>query len=132
MIEKSNSIEVIFKIEYAGFLFDFERIFTRETGIRASFENLGEGSGSTPDIDAALLRICQEALSNVKKHAAATYVEVNLIFEGDDVNLSIYDNGIGFNTEARSERSFGITSMRERASLLGGNLGLRSEKAEAH
>ena len=79
------------------------------------------------DIENALLRICQESLTNVRKHAKASEVEVNLIFEGNKVKLSIQDNGIGFKTEVKNESAFGLISMRERARLLGGKLEINSE-----
>lgn len=47
-----------------------------------------------PDIENTLLRICQESLTNVKKHAQASQAEINLAFEGKIVRLSIQDNGI--------------------------------------
>jgi signal transduction histidine kinase len=83
-----------------------------------------------PETENALLRICQEALTNVKKHAQASQVEINLTFEEKAVSLRVDDNGIGFDQESILENRFGLISMRERAKLLGGFLEVRSEKGK--
>jgi signal transduction histidine kinase len=78
----------------------------------------------------ALYRIAQEALTNVRKHAQASRVRLSLGQTDDHVELTIEDDGRGFFTEpSRSERpatSFGLTGMAERASLIGGELSIRS------
>jgi signal transduction histidine kinase len=79
------------------------------------------------DVESTLLRICQESLTNVRKHARASQVEVRLIFTGKAVTLVIRDNGRGFNTEAPAEGTFGLVGMRERTRLQGGTLVVQSE-----
>lgn len=80
--------------------------------------------------EVALYRIAQEALSNVRKHAAATCVAMTLRRDGGEVIMRIEDNGKGFDTEAyadqRPETSFGLLGIAERATLVGGRLSLRS------
>jgi signal transduction histidine kinase len=74
-----------------------------------------------------LFRIVQEALSNSRKHAAASYVTVNLIVEEAAVRIIIEDNGKGFDPAARwKSTGFGLTSMRERAERIGGSLRIDS------
>jgi PAS domain S-box-containing protein len=70
-------------------------------------------------------RIAQEALRNVRKHAAASNVEVLLASSGGEVHVRIGDDGAGFAPE-RAARSghFGVPGMRERAELAGGRLEL--------
>lgn len=84
-----------------------------------------------PRLEAGLYRIAQEALTNVRKHAAASHVRVSLVQEEDELCLYIYDNGRGFQVDqmlaprtrpdARTEH-FGLTGMNERVKLLGGTL----------
>ncbi|MFC2002112.1 histidine kinase, partial [Chloroflexota bacterium] len=104
------------------------RKFIHESGVKANFNASGKRPVLLPDVENALLRICQESLTNVKKHAQASQVEVNLAFEENVVRLRIQDNGIGFNTEDSTKNRFGLISMGERARLLGGSIEIRGEK----
>src|SRR5579885_2956345 len=85
----------------------------------------------SPRVEAALYRIAQEALTNVRKHAEADHVKLSLVLEEDELCLYVYDNGRGFyvdetlGTQARSgaqAEHFGLTGMNERVKLLGGTL----------
>ena len=83
-------------------------------------------------VEAVLLRICQEALTNVLKHAKATQMTVTLAFDESQVRLAVRDDGIGFDPELpirrdRDSGGFGLINMRERARLLGGELTVQSE-----
>ena len=85
------------------------------------------------DNDAALslLRVVQEALHNVAKHSHATSVVVELRRLCDDLELTISDNGDGFDThKARSARGLGLVSMRERIHLIGGQFEIFSKAGE--
>ncbi len=76
-----------------------------------------------------LLRIVQEALSNVRKHAGATHVTVQIGKTGESVRISVSDNGAGFDPEAHDRTGyprFGLATMRERAEAVGGTLAIRS------
>ncbi len=82
-----------------------------------------------PKEKASVLRIVQEALQNVRKHAAAS--EVCIGFEGDQ--LTIADNGRGFDVmrlASGASRNFGLQFMRERAELLGSQLQIESRQGE--
>jgi len=71
----------------------------------------------------AVFRIFQETLTNVARHANASEVAVTLAREGDNLFLEVHDNGKGIPDEGLIEpQSLGILGMRERASLLGGDL----------
>lgn len=71
----------------------------------------------------ALYRTAQEALTNVARHAQATDVCVDLQSQGEEVILSITDNGVGLPQDALSRvGSWGLKGLRERAFLLGGGL----------
>ena len=72
-----------------------------------------------PDIDnsakEALYRIAQESLQNVVKHASAHAVRVQLVSEGEKVELVIDDDGIGFDSDADHPGHLGISGMKQRA-----------------
>jgi signal transduction histidine kinase len=75
------------------------------------------------DVENHLYRVVQEALNNVVKHAHATHAIVTLHQSGRGLQLSIHDNGHGFDTiEMRSPAGIGLLGMRERVALLGGDI----------
>lgn len=74
----------------------------------------------------ALLRICQEAVSNSVKHSKAHEVRIDLRFDSRVARLRVEDDGDGFQPEEYSE-SFGLISMRNRAQSLGGMWAIHSE-----
>jgi signal transduction histidine kinase len=78
--------------------------------------------------DREILRIAQEALQNVLKHAKAQRVVVTLRRDDNGTLLEVADDGIGFDPEAPETRSrrLGLTSMEERAQRLGGTLEINS------
>jgi signal transduction histidine kinase len=78
------------------------------------------------EIEKALLRISQEALSNVVKHAQAREVRIELFLDAQRARLSVKDDGQGFQPELNSG-SFGLTSMQDRTKTLGGVWTIRSE-----
>ncbi|MEP7083304.1 MAG: PAS domain-containing sensor histidine kinase [Betaproteobacteria bacterium] len=79
----------------------------------------------------AIFRVLQESLTNVARHAAATQVEVTLERTGNQVILSVRDNGSGIAPGSMNKQgSFGLTGQRERAYLLGGNLRIDSAPGE--
>ncbi|MDB5745293.1 MAG: response regulator [Massilia sp.] len=75
----------------------------------------------------AAFRILQEALTNIRRHARATHVRVQVSQRGDQLFMSITDNGCGFGPAPRLEgASFGLLGMRERVGALGGMLDIDS------
>ncbi|MBV9172874.1 MAG: sensor histidine kinase [Chloroflexi bacterium] len=85
-----------------------------------------------PDLPAvtqdALIGIVREALHNVAKHAAATRVDIVIQLHKNRVLLMITDDGLGFDTATARPGHFGLQSMRERASAIGGTLAVLSER----
>lgn len=82
-------------------------------------------------VEAAVLRICQEGLANVLKHANATRVTVTVAYGKSGVKLTVTDDGIGFDPNIpkqwdKEKGGFGLISMSERAQLLGGDLTVKS------
>jgi signal transduction histidine kinase len=82
----------------------------------------------TSEIETALYRIGQEALNNVGKHAQATHATVLLDRSAGRVSLIVEDDGIGFDVaqQLSVRQGFGVTGMRERALLLGGEFDIES------
>ena len=83
-----------------------------------------------PEIDVALLRIAQEALANVARHAGASHAWLTLSYMGDVVTLDVRDDGVGFSVaEGGSEdgSGFGLTGMRQRVARVAGSLAIESE-----
>jgi signal transduction histidine kinase len=76
------------------------------------------------DVETALYRIAQEALTNVAKHARAQRVEVLLERRPDCVLLIVEDDGVGFDATklAGGRHGFGLVGMQERAALVGARL----------
>ncbi len=106
---------------------------TTEQGFRASIEVEGEEPDEIDrECHLTVLRIAQEALSNVRHHSQAKRVTVDLSYEADAVRLLVSDDGIGFEPSVRSSvpsltgGGFGMTSMRERVKLMGGQIEVRS------
>ncbi len=103
--------------------------FQARNGIAVQVNVNGVDARLNPQQKASVLRIAQEALQNVRKHAAATEVCIGL--EGDQ--LTIVDNGRGFDVmrlASGASRNFGLQFMRERAELLGSQLQIESRQGE--
>ena len=91
--------------------------------------------GEECDLDDAMkitiFRIIQESLNNVIKHAQATHVNIHVHFDEKNVQISVFDNGIGFDRDQVQQRrtarpSLGLAGMEERAALLGGTVTIQS------
>jgi signal transduction histidine kinase len=97
--------------------------FQNRSGIDCLFETHLNDPAIAPAVSTALFRICQEALTNVARHADATSVVISLAVTGDFIELSIQDNGKGILPEMIDDaRSLGLLGMKERAYILGGTL----------
>jgi signal transduction histidine kinase len=112
--------------------------WTLESGVEAGVQTEGEGQALGPEVEAALLRVAQEALANARKHAGAGRVMLTLTYLDDAVVLDVRDDGAGFDPEIPGRDGsplaetggFGLVSMRERARELGGSLRLESFPGE--
>jgi PAS domain S-box-containing protein len=100
--------------------------FGKRTGIRSRFSASPRDIVIDRERSTALFRICQEALTNVVRHADATRVTVGLKRTIRRVTLRISDDGRGMNeAQIRDPRAFGLIGMRERASSWGGDVEFR-------
>jgi signal transduction histidine kinase len=93
--------------------------------VRLQLSKLG---ALTQQIEIIAYRLVQECFNNIGKHAAATHVNISLASADGKLKLSVEDNGVGFNIpEAMAKReSFGLSGMRERVALLGGEFHVES------
>jgi signal transduction histidine kinase/sugar lactone lactonase YvrE len=76
------------------------------------------------DVEQALYRVTQEALANVARHSHARRVDVSLVYNGDSVQLSISDDGCGFDVNLK--HGMGLRSIRERVSSIRGTVQIQS------
>jgi len=93
---------------------------------------IGDGSPGDrlePELESALYRVVQEALTNVVKHARAERVRLSLREDGDRIEILIRDDGRGFDTSDPGD-GFGLLGMRERIELADGQLEVRSQPGE--
>lgn len=100
----------------------------RDLNLQVQFQVIGTQPLLSTDVKQAIYRITQEALSNVRKHSQASRVQIILTFESRQVILCVIDNGVGFDSQAQFEHSFGITCMRERARMFGGVVNVQSQR----
>ncbi len=106
-----------------------------QSGVAASLslQSTGEPLGGlSPLAELQLLRIIQEGLSNVRKHADARHVEVRIADQGEGIEAVVADDGRGFDPGAPArdghdqQPHFGLATMRERAESVGGTLEIQS------
>ncbi|NJB67271.1 PAS domain S-box-containing protein [Desulfobaculum xiamenense] len=104
-----------------------------KTGVCIDFASAGmENMLLDPETEINLYRLTQEALRNAVNHAGASHVAVRIVSSSPDILLRIEDDGEGFDPQARrasalKERHMGLSSMEERARLIGGTLVVRSQ-----
>lgn len=104
--------------------------WSEASGARAKVNVTGDHEHLSQDLQVALLRVAQEALSNVRRHARARNVTLTLSYMEDLVALDVQDDGLGFDPGSSPAGGFGLESMRERVESLGGRLVLESEPGE--
>ncbi|SFQ56219.1 sensor histidine kinase [Amycolatopsis rubida] len=113
-------------------LAEVARLWSERTGVPAEFSATGTAVPLHPELEATLLRVTQEALSNVAKHARASRAGITLSYLGDEVILDARDDGVGFDpahppTPPSAEGGHGLPGMRQRAERLAGTLHVESE-----
>jgi two-component system nitrate/nitrite sensor histidine kinase NarX len=101
--------------------------FESQTGIKTSLIQYGNALPLTPEQQAQVLYIVQEALSNVRKHAHATLAEV-VVHRGEDYEFTIRDDGCGLDADAinQGNEGIGMSIMRERVERIGGSVEIKS------
>lgn len=120
--------EILEQFSLPGALRNVIQKLSQETGLEAKLSTTGEAGVLHPEIEITLLRVAQEALTNARKHAKASKVELTLSYLGDRVLLDINDDGVGFVVSGTG--GFGLRSMRERVEAFGGQLSVESEPGQ--
>ena len=101
--------------------------FGEQTGIAVELESTLRDERLPPDVETALYRIVQEALTNVVKHARASRVSIVLSRKAGSVAAVIEDDGVGISRDRPEENGgVGLLGMRERVGLLDGRLEIES------
>jgi signal transduction histidine kinase len=110
------------------------------SGVTAEVEITGDARALHPEVEVTLLRVAQEALANVARHAGASRAGVTLSYMEDVVTLDVRDDGVGFTLPANGDQpaagdpghndaggGFGLIAMRQRITRLAGQLEIESE-----
>src|SRR5262249_24319818 len=121
---------LIDEIDFVGALRRAADLFVTATGVTLELNVRGKPRRCDHEIEAQLLRIGQEAISNALRHAEATEIRVDVEYEKSLFRLRVSDNGRGIAPpdaqDLLSGSGWGLTSMRERAEQIGGHLTVRS------
>jgi signal transduction histidine kinase len=105
--------------------------FQARTGIAAQLHAQVPALNLQPEISTALFRICQEALTNVARHAGASQVQICFEVKDQELRVRIRDNGRGISEqELTNSHSLGLAGMRERVLLIGGHLAITGAPGE--
>ncbi len=105
-------------------------LLSDETKVQATCHISGTAKHLPADVEDALLRICQEALTNIRRHSQSSQVEVQLTFTDHQVVLSVRDDGIGFDPTSVPGDSFGLIGIEERARQCRGHSYITSTQGE--
>jgi signal transduction histidine kinase len=99
------------------------------SGVTVGVETTGEPRPMLADVEVALFRVAQEALTNVARHAKASRVGLTLSYMDDVVLLDVRDDGVGFEP-GQANGGFGLSSMRQRLLRVAGSLAVESSPGE--
>ncbi|MCG3420583.1 sensor histidine kinase [Oceanobacillus jordanicus] len=94
--------------------------------MKIEFASIGEEKRLNTKYEVAFFRLVQEALQNAVKHSEATRIQVKLEICTQNLTMLIKDNGKGFDTSMKRDKSFGLIGMRERVEMLEGKLEINS------
>ncbi|MCI0477679.1 MAG: sensor histidine kinase, partial [Anaerolineales bacterium] len=102
-----------------------------ELGIQVEITERGRQRRLNSSVETELFRTLQEAINNIARHADARKVQLTFDFQEDALEISVEDDGIGFDVEqvpasADGRRGLGLVSMEERVSIVGGEFSLHS------
>jgi PAS domain S-box-containing protein len=112
--------------DLGGALLRMMQHMTAQAPIAASFAVAGTPVALAAEVEGQLLRIGQEAITNVLRHAQAAALQVELRFDSKQVQLRVVDDGVGFVASEVAGDHYGLVGMRERAHQLGATLSVQS------
>ena len=100
---------------------------SQSSDIQIDFSHSDVSRSISPEVSTCLYRVLQESLTNVVKHSGAKTAQVELAGSPSEIQLQILDSGVGFDPKSTGSRGgLGLIGMRERLSLLGGELLIES------
>jgi signal transduction histidine kinase len=109
------------------------QLWTAGSGMEVDVDVEGDSATLPENLAHQVLRIAQEAVTNVVKHAGANHVSLRLSVDPGGLQLNIVDDGRGFDAStafASGNEHFGLIGMRERAKRMGGNVSLVTRPGE--
>jgi signal transduction histidine kinase len=112
--------------DFAGKLTTLARQAADHSSIHLSLKLDPVSLRGWPEVEYQLLRIAQEAISNSLRHAGARRLEIRLQSEPGEADLTIADDGVGFDSGSTPFGHFGLVGMRERAAEIGADLTIES------
>jgi signal transduction histidine kinase len=101
-----------------------------ETDVDLAFERGVEATRHTPLLEATMYRIVQEALNNAAKHSGGSKVAISVRESEDVIEITVEDDGDGFDPASAGDDRFGLHGMRERTELLNGELEIDSRRGQ--
>ncbi len=105
------------------------KAYQTRTAVEVDLAAFGEERRFEPAFEVAVFRLVQEAMTNIDKHARASKIWITLERRGNDLRVSVKDNGVGFDVESvrrSAAAKFGLHGMRERVELVGGRMDIQS------
>ncbi len=107
------------------------RSFTKREGIRVNVKHEIKRYRMPNDLAICIYRVVQEGLRNIAKHSQATEASVSLVERGETLQLSIKDNGIGFDIKKTKKKAgLGLASIKERVHIIQGDFSIQSQSGE--
>jgi signal transduction histidine kinase len=100
--------------------------FSRHANLKVHFESKGDVRRLNADVETAVYRAAQEALTNIARHAQASKAEISLEYQSEHLSLIITDDGRGFSSTADKGTGVGLIGMQERIAAVGGSLHIDS------
>ncbi|HNA90982.1 MAG TPA: sensor histidine kinase, partial [Chitinophagaceae bacterium] len=99
-------------------------------GLKIQFHASGAFEKISENRSLMIYRIIQECVQNVLKHSKASQMDVSLIAENNELDITIEDNGVGFDKEKISQNRLGIKNIRSRITYLNGTMDIHSKTGE--
>jgi two-component system sensor histidine kinase DegS len=101
--------------------------YEQKSGIACNLTLSGRDRRLPPHMEVTLFRLLQHLMNNVRVHAQATHVQINLNVDDDKVTASVEDDGVGFDVKgalaaSRQRKTIGLSSMQEQVEMLGGEI----------
>ncbi len=110
----------------------YSRDFQEKTGIGVDLNIIGQERRFAPHTEVTIFRVIQELMHNVESHAQASQVKVVLNLEGEDIGISVEDDGSGFDVdtvmaEAEEKKATGLHALRDRLNMMEGSMDIASD-----